>query len=339
MKLLVFEFATATGLDDPSITVEGRSMLEAVLNDLKELKPYYLISEGDEMDSPNQVSVPKNEDFYGWLNKHIQNYDACLPIVPEEDQLLYDLTRIIEDNGVKVMGSDSKAVSLTTNKFEMYTVLNGNFPVITTEKIFFDDDIEEFGRSAFKQTISKVVKPADGVSCSGVMVVNSIDEFLKAVKSIKQLTKLPYFIMQDYIPGESVSVSLLSNGETAVPISLNLQKIGMNSGKIIYRGGKVPLNHKMSKIAKETAKEAVEVINGIVGYVGVDLIIGDEEVHLVEINSRLTTPYVALRKIINLNLAMAVINAVDGKLPENIGLNGEVNFYKEGNALRVSVLK
>jgi len=339
MKLLVFEFATATGLEDPAISAEGLAMLEAVLEDLKEFKPHYLVSNRNKIVKSKAIPISVDENIYDWLNKYLKDYDACLPIAPEEDYLLYDLTKIIEKNGVKVLGTDSGTVKLTTNKFETYNALNGKVPVIKTERIFFEDDLEEYGRSIFHEDIFKVVKPVDGVSCSCVMIVNSLDEFLNAVNSIKQFTKFPYFIMQEYVPGESVSVSLISNGETAVPLSLNLQNIKISSGEFIYSGGKVPLNHEMSNIAKQTAKKAIELFEGIVGFVGVDLIINESGVHLVEINSRLTTPYVALRQIINFNLGTAVINAVNGEIPENIELNGEVNFYKEGKALRVSVLK
>lgn len=339
MKLLVFEFATATGLEDTSISAEGLSMLEAILDDLKEFKPHYLVFMENKIVKSDAIPISINENIYDWLNKHIKEYDVCLPIAPEEDFILYDLTRIIEKNGVKVLGTDSDMVKLTTNKFEMYNALDGKVPVIKTEKISFEDDLEEKGRSIFNKNIYKVVKPADGVSCLGVMIVSSLEEFLNAVNSIKQFTKLPYFIMQDYVPGESVSVSLISNGKTAVPISLNLQNIGIISGEFIYNGGKVPLNHEMSNIAKETAKTAVELFEGIVGFVGVDLIINESGVHLIEINSRLTTPYIAIRQIINFNLGTAVINAVNGEIPKDIEFDGEANFYREGKALRVSVLK
>ena len=97
----------------------------------------------------------------------------------------------------------------------------------------------------------------------------------------------------------------------------------------------------LSEIAMETAKNAVESIEGLKGYIGVDMILNKErnKVYIVEINSRLTTPYVALRSIINFNLGEAVINSVHGELPAEVILDGEVNFYKEDNNLRVSVLK
>lgn len=340
MKLLVFEFATATGVNDPFITAEGLAMLEAVLEDLEKFKPHYLVPRESNKVNSNAVPISiDDENIHEWLEKHVNYYDACLPIVPEEDGLLHEMTQIIENQGVKVFGSNSNAVKLTTNKFEMYKRLDGNIPVINTEKIYFKDDLEELGKLTFQGSCLKVIKPVDGVSCSGVMVVSSLKEFLDGVKSIQQFTKLPYFIMQDYISGDSVSVSLISNGTTAIPLSLNLQDVEIKSCKISYQGGKVPYQHELSAFAKNIAKHAVENFKGIVGFVGVDLILGDDEVHLVEINSRLTTPYVALRMITNFNIAEAVINSVNGELPENIELNGEVNFYKEGKSLRVSVLK
>lgn len=339
MKLLVFEFATATGLNDPFITAEGLAMLDAVLDDLEELKPHYLVSDESQVVNSKAVQIIIDDDIHEWLNKHITDYDACLPIVPEEDGLLYNLTRIIENNGVKVFGSNSNAIKLTTDKYEMYKALYGQFPVISTDKIYFKDDIGKIGRRIFHESSLKVVKPADGVSSSGVMVVGSFEEFLNGIDTIKQFTKLPYFIMQDYIPGESVSVSLISNGKKALPLSLNLQDVEIKSGEISYQGGKVPFHHEQSGLAKQTAKEAVEILEGIMGFAGVDLIIGEDGIHLVEINSRLTTPYVALRRITKFNLTKAVINAVNGELPETIEVNGEVNFYKEGKSLRVSVLK
>lgn len=36
MKLLIFEYATASGIDDPEIFLEGRSMLEALLADFRD---------------------------------------------------------------------------------------------------------------------------------------------------------------------------------------------------------------------------------------------------------------------------------------------------------------
>ena len=341
MKLLVFEFATATGNTYPPLTSEGHAMLEAVLDDLKEFKPHYLVPNKFNHLNMGTGQVSVEGDLFEWLKKNISEYDACLPIAPEESNILHDITSIIENNDVEVLGSNSHALKITTNKFKMYNELEDKVPVIKTEKIFFNDDLGESKyKTIFQDGTPKVLKPADGVSCSGVMVLNRYDELIESINTIKDFTMLPYAILQEYIEGTSVSVSLLSNGKTALPLSLNSQEIVLDSKNINYNGGKVPLNHNLSDVAKHTAKTAVEFIEGIKGYVGVDMIIDNEgSVHLVEINSRLTTPYIALRKIINLNLGMSIIDAVNGELPLKTSLNGEAKFYMEGQTLRVSVLK
>ena len=344
MKILVFEFATATGVDDPSYIAEGRAMLCGILEDLKNFKTYHLISKDSQIINIQSIPIIVEGDLGEWLKRNIQDYDACLPIAPEENNILHDLTLLIEEQGVIVLGSSSNAVKLTTNKFETYNVLKDRFPIIKTEKIYFQDldqKYNEYYNPNMDNNLSMVVKPADGVSCLGVMVVNSLNEFMAAQNRIQMLTQLPYSIVQDYIHGISVSVSLLSNGNKAVPLSLNLQNIILDSCDIKYGGGKVPFKHRLSELALETAKNVIESIGGIRGYVGVDMIIDDDKnmVHIVEINSRLTTAYVALRKIINFNLGEAILKTLQGDLPDNVTLNGTINFYKEGKTLRISVLK
>ena len=346
MKILVFEFATATGSDDPSFIAEGHAMLYGLLEDLKDFKTYHLISNDSQTMETSSIPVTVNGDLNEWLRKNIQNYDACLPIAPEENNILLDLTSIIEEQGVTVLGSSSNAVKLTTNKFETYNFLKDKFPIIKTEKIYFNDldqKTGEYGGYEFhmKNGLPTVLKPADGVSCSGVTVVNSLNEFITAQNHIQMITQLPYSIVQSYVNGVSVSVSLLCGDDQAVPLSLNFQDICLNSGEIVYCGGSVPFKHRLSEIAMETAKNVIESIGGIRGYVGVDMILDEEGngVHIVEINSRITTAYVALRKIINFNLGEAILKSVQGELPNEIDLNGTINFYKEGKTLRISVLK
>jgi len=327
LKILVLEYATAIGLDDPSIHAEGQAMLEGLLDDFKDKKVDYLISSMQSIHGNNCNPVELEGNLMDWLDKNISNYEACLVIAPEEDFTLYNLTDFMEKKGISIIGSNSDAVMICSDKFRMYGALKGNVPVIETERVFFDD-IDEYGSFDNK----KIVKPADGVSCSGVKVVGSKDEMKKAAASIE--TNLPYFIVQDFIDGTSASVSLISNGKEAVPLSLNFQDIEFSDHVISYNGGKVPLNHKLADESMKAAKTAVESIEGLKGYVGVDMILGDE-VHLVEINSRITTPYVALRNILDINLGKAILDSMDDKLPLKFNLNGEISFYKEKGVLKL----
>ena len=75
------------------------------------------------------------------------------------------------------------------------------------------------------------------------------------------------------------------------------------------------------------AKNIVESIDGLKGYVGVDLILADK-VYFIEINSRLTTPYVALRNVIDFNLGLAIVDSSMGNLPDEFNLSGCFEFQK-----------
>lgn len=341
MKLLILEYATARGIEDPSIVIEGRAMLQGLLEDFDSKNTSFLISHQSlplEVGSCQARIISKNVDE--WLEEDLSYYDACLPIAPEEDFILYRITRAIEKHGLKVIGSLSEGVFTCSDKWETYQALKNISPLINTEKIFFDDLKEN--TTSIKGLIDyeklKVVKPADGVSCSGVRIVDSQRKLMAAALQIKKNSSSPFFLLQDFVEGDSCSVSLLSDGHKAIPISLNLQDININDSYIDYNGGKTPLDHPLKYEAFYVAKKAVESIRGLRGYVGVDLILGDH-VHLVEINSRITTPYIALRKLVNFNLGQAVLDAAQGNLPHTIRLDGEAYFSKRTHEMDVTVIR
>jgi tyramine---L-glutamate ligase len=338
LNLLIFEYATAMGVKDPSITAEGQAMLQGLINDLGGLSASFLISiHADHMDGGNCSPVEIEVDLNEWIEENIHGFDFCLPLAPEEDFILYELTRLIEEKGVKIVGSSSDAVYTCSDKYLTYQILKNKVPVIPTDKILWKE-LERYFSNVLEG--KKVVKPADGVSCSAVQVVDSIESFKDAAMKVKDVTNLPYFLLQDYVKGDNVSVSLLCDGKKAIPLSLNQQNVSQKNGTINYNGGIVPLNHPKENEAKKIAKLAVESIKGLQGYVGVDLILGDE-VYVVEINSRLTTPYVALRNMLNFNLGEAIIDAVQGKLSEEmeVKLKGEVEFKKEVKNLQLEVIR
>ena len=336
MNLLIFEYASALGIKDPALTAEGKAMLRGLTCDLEGLPASYLISNNiDSIEGSRCKPVVIEGSIDDWISDNITNYDYCLPIAPEEDFILCGLTRTIEKNGVQVVGSDSDAVRICSDKYLTYRILKDKIPVIPTHRVAWEDiGLYARGISGDK----KVVKPSDGVSCSAVQIVDSEESFKNATRKVREVSSLPYFLVQDYMEGDSASVSLLSNGKKAIPLSLNQQNISTENGNINYNGGKVPMTHPLEKEAKKVAKNATESISGLKGYVGVDMILGEDEVYLVEINSRITTPYVALRNMLNFNLGEAIVRSVQGKLPGEFTLEREIEIQKKGNHLHLNVI-
>jgi predicted ATP-grasp superfamily ATP-dependent carboligase len=83
------------------------------------------------------------------------------------------------------------------------------------------------------------------------------------------------------------------------------------------------------------SRPAVESVPGLLGYVGVDLVLGaaadGSDDWAIELNPRLTTSYVGLRALAVDNLAGAMLRVAAGERLEPIRWrSGEVSFTPEG---------
>ena len=98
----------------------------------------------------------------------------------------------------------------------------------------------------------------------------------------------------------------------------DIVEIDENGGE--YLGGYVPYEHPLKDKVFEYAKKACEYVPGLKGFIGIDFIIDGDYIYLLEINSRFTTSYVGLQKIININIAKTIIDLIDKKISvEDIG--------------------
>jgi predicted ATP-grasp superfamily ATP-dependent carboligase len=82
-----------------------------------------------------------------------------------------------------------------------------------------------------------------------------------------------------------------------------------------YHGGSVPIPPELSIRARSVASAAIASIPGLFGYVGVDVLLGEQDM-AIEINPRLTTSYIGLRQLSKTNLAEAMLRVVLGKRVE-----------------------
>ena len=186
-----------------------------------------------------------------------------------------------------------------------------------------------------------IIKPLMGVDCEDIVIIENIEDLsLDLDKIFKPGSRV---IVQEFIEGTDISVSLICDGKKAIPLSLNKQFVELKNDKGNYIGGKLPFESKYGDEAFEIATKAVEAIDGLKGFVGVDLIINADEkdiysVYLLEINSRFTTPYVGLKQIANINIGKSIVDLIDGKLDINeldISLDGDVEFKKSGDNMEI----
>jgi hypothetical protein len=89
--------------------------------------------------------------------------------------------------------------------------------------------------------------------------------------------------------------------------------------RFAYLGGALPLAAEEALRARALAQRAAAALPGAFGYLGVDLVLGAPADGagdvVIEVNPRLTTSYVGLRAACQGNLAEAMLDVAEGRLP------------------------
>ena len=353
-SILVFEYFTASGEKDKCIISEAEELLFALLDELKNFKIDLVINRSYEevvnaMENVNPILI--DENIVDWLEVNAADFNKAIFIAAENNNNLYNITRILEENNVKIYTSSSEACFISSDKFETYETLPVTVPQPRSFRFKIDpkgywkravENLHEKWQAEDPLTPLKlIIKPLMGVDCENIVIIEKIEDLTYDLEKI--FVPGSRILVQEYIEGEDISVSLICDGKKAVPLSLNQQFVEIKDDKGRYLGGKLPYNSKFKDESFKIATEAVESIDGLKGFVGVDLRINADEkdvysVYLLEINSRFTTPYVGLSKIANINIAKSIIESVDGKLDIedlDISLDGEVEFKKSGDSLNI----
>jgi predicted ATP-grasp superfamily ATP-dependent carboligase len=107
-----------------------------------------------------------------------------------------------------------------------------------------------------------------------------------------------------------------------------------DDGLFTYYGGACPLPGPLNARAQALVLDAIEVFPPPLGYIGVDLVLGDAEDgsndYVIEINPRLTTSYVGLRALSKTNLAQAMLDVARGREPGLAWKEGRVRWSADG---------
>jgi len=344
LKLLIYEHVSGGGYADKPIPVsilsEGFSMLRTLVADFKAAGHSVntvLDSRLAALNPPLEAEciVPASSFQEAKLAIHniSESADAAYIIAPESNQVLQSLVANIEQADVLSLNCRANAIERVSDKAAMLQCVNDKgllTPATVTVNAFED-------AAGIRQTICDslrfplIVKPVDGVGCAGLSIVNNKQQVAGAVAKAIRESSSNYFMVQELIHGTSVSVSLLATDSEALPISLNRQDVSLMPPEATstYDGGHVPFDSPLKREACAVAVTVVKSFQGLRGYVGVDLVLTGKEAVMIEVNPRLTTSYLGLRKIVGFNPAQAIINAaLENELPANNQSRGYAVFSK-----------
>lgn len=326
MNFLVYEHVSGGGLADQQIQLdvlsEGYGMLRALTSDLRAaghkvtcLLDSRICALNPPIQADRVISVRSSQESEKALERLSRVFDAVYVIAPEQGQTLQRLVELVEESGGTSLNCHVDGLGRASNKAEACEVLKKHgLPVPRTYVFRVQEGAEHVRRMVSRLEFPLVLKPANGVGCCGLSVVQDESQICQAFDKAKEASA-EIVVVQRMVEGVAASVSLISTDREALPITLNEQMIALAppESESAYMGGIVPLRHRWEKEAMEMARRTVESLTGLRGYVGVDMVLTDNGPVVMEINPRLTTSYLGLRRVIKFNLAQAIVEAVLGQ--------------------------
>lgn len=139
------------------------------------------------------------------------------------------------------------------------------------------------------------------------------------VKDESMLPEGNEYFFQEYVTGKPLSVSVLSTGKEAMPISLNEILVGKKwlgqDKEFGYCGNVTPYNTRFKEQMYDIARELIPAL-GLVGHNGIDFIVNKDGPRVLEVNPRFTGAVDSAQLAIGENLFKAHVDAINGKLRE-----------------------
>jgi predicted ATP-grasp superfamily ATP-dependent carboligase len=302
MRIFVYEHLTAASIGhspgDPehSLYREGQAMRDAAVVDFGRIAGVHVLTTPEEF----SLSDSQFEDL-------CRTSDWTLLIAPETEHCLLSLAERAERVGGRLLGHSSDAIRLTSDKFALFEHWRsrGVPTPATTERA-----------PTACEAFPVVWKPRDGAGSMFTFALHSARDVARAHALVAAAKHEGPMILQEYVAGLPTSVACLCGPDGSMPL-LPARQVLSRDDRLKYEGGELPLRGDLSERAVRLAQRAVACVPGLRGYLGVDLVLGNaadgSRDYAIEINPRLTTSYIGLRRLASSNLAELMLQAAWGQ--------------------------
>ncbi|MBA2565403.1 MAG: ATP-grasp domain-containing protein [Gemmatimonadetes bacterium] len=265
----------------------------------------------------------------------LEGFDATWIIAPESEGCLERLTRAAASHGTTVLGSSADAIAAAASKDTTVRRLErARVPVVPTLPL----TIPRMPPQAESWPWPRVLKPDDGAGCVGTAIAASPDQVPAAFAAARRHSTA--VVAQPYLEGEHASVAVAAGPRGCFPLAIGRQRVSAGEAtagrpdrpaKFRYLGGTVPLESPWAASALRIAREACAAIPGLLGFAGVDLVLTPQGPVVIEINPRLTTAYLGLRRAAVENVAGVVLATLEGAEPPPLRWRGRATFTAAGS--------
>jgi predicted ATP-grasp superfamily ATP-dependent carboligase len=333
MHVFLYEWITGGGLvDEPgrlpaSLLAEGSAMITALAADfsaisgcrvsvLRDTRLHDLPLPGCET-----IEVHSTSDCREQFDRLAAAADWSMIVAPEFDGILQQAVRRVGEAGGRALNSSDQFITLAANKHQTAEHLRQAGVPAPIGRVLAEDEPKlptDFDYPA-------VLKPIDGAGSQHTLLVSGAADEPAPYPWRRRLER--------FHAGRPASVGVLCGPKSRVPLPACWQHLS-SDGRFSYRGGAVIGEAPLAERAAALALRALDVMPPALGYVGVDLVLGNapdgSEDVVIEINPRLTTSYVGLRRAVQENLSQAMLDVAGGLMPRLTVHRGAVEFSADG---------
>ena len=298
MDILIYEHFLGENFSErpsPLILNEAKLIIDIIIKDLSlefsDSKISLLLNKKNRnlIHSNNHIYRNYEDDVITNISKKIKENDKVLILAPEENLILFNLIKSLEDKNIGHFNTNSKFIYSSTNKFELNIKLkNSEKYQIKTYKDY----------SKFYMDKEIVAKPNDGVGAQNLFIFKNKFDLEQNKHRLND-----FHIYQEYIKGTIIGINIVIAKDKIIILSINEQIYKNSSSNEIYLSkihiGKYNYMFDDFKIFVESI---LSNLNNFFGFIGIDAILTqDKKIVFLEINPRLTTSYIGLRESIGIN--------------------------------------
>ncbi|WP_168564127.1 ATP-grasp domain-containing protein [Crateriforma spongiae] len=333
MRVFVAEFICGGGFLHTSVDGipeslrrEGAAMLSALVEDTTGVAD--VVTPVDTRLNPSLVDVdhlsirpvdPAGGPIWAQWIESATGCDHAIIVAPESNGHLAQGIAMLRAAGIDCVAGSGDFLRVASDKILTAKTLHTagvKHPLFMAE-----------GERRHRRSLSKcdrfILKPRDGC---GTQMIAKFDDLDTA---ISQMT--PQDILQEFRPGRPVSIALIADDAGLKFLPAAAQFFDVET--CIYSGGRGPLCDDDQRRAMALASRAIEAMPPRArGYIGIDLILGDRpgDDCVIEINPRLTTSYVGLRRMTSCNLAAQILGIETQAICCDVGVD-DVSWTSEGD--------
>lgn len=265
-----------------------------------------------------------------------QDCDATLVIAPEIAGALLERVQMAADAGARLLGPDPGFVTLASDKHQTAKRLHAAGVPVPPGMLLAGDD-------AFPVDFSypAVLKPCDGAGSQGVFLLKDASArsprevaTADADMDLASHDALPTkWRLESFCPGVPASVAVVCRSGGHIVLPACRQHLS-EDGRFRYLGGSLPLPQELNHRAASLAQSALQVLPPARGYIGFDVVLGSaqdgSQDRVIEVNPRITTSYVGLRRACTSNLAAALLKSAKGESPPLIFNSNGIYYTPNG---------